>query len=159
MAKEPPLPSKSFPIAPDGENGHSASLVQVLVVEDNEPFRQFVCSSLAKRPGMQIMCEVSDGLEAVQKAEELQPHLITLDIGLPGLNGIEAAQRIRMRSPKSKILFVSQESSIDIVQHALSLGALGYVVKVHAASELLAAVEAVLRGEQFVSGKLTDGNG
>jgi DNA-binding NarL/FixJ family response regulator len=155
----PSLPANSFPITAYGENGRCASSVRVLVVEDNEPFRRFVCASLGARPELQIVCEVSDGLEAVQKAEELQPHLITLDIGLPGLNGIEAVQRIRMLSHKSKILFVSQESSMDIVQHALSLGALGYVIKVHAASELLAAVEAVLRGDQFVSGKLTDGNG
>jgi DNA-binding NarL/FixJ family response regulator len=159
LAKKPPVPQNFLPNAPHGENGRSASLVRVLVVEDNEPFRRFVCSSLGKRPGLQIVCEVSDGLEAVQKAEELQPDLIVLDIGLPSLNGIEAAGRIRKLSPQSKILFVSLESSIDIVQQALSLGALGYVIKLHAASELLAAVEAVLRGEQFVSSTLAHGNG
>jgi DNA-binding NarL/FixJ family response regulator len=79
--------------------------------------------------------------------------LILLDIGLPRLNGIEAAQRIRRLSSKSKILFVSQESSADIVQYALSLGACGYVVKVDAGRELLAAVDAVLRGEQFVGSR------
>jgi len=73
-----------------------------------------------------------------------------LDIGLPSLNGIAAARRIRKLSPKSKILFVSQESSADVVLEALALGALGYVVKAHAGSELLPAVEAVLQGRQFV---------
>jgi CheY-like chemotaxis protein len=100
-----------------------------------------------------VIDEVSDGLEAVRKAQELYPDLILLDIGLPGLNGIEAAQRIRRFSPKSKILFVSQESSPDVVQHALSLGACGYVVKMDAGGELLAAVEAVLRDEQFVGSR------
>ena len=104
---------------------------------------------------MQIVGEASDGLEAVQKAEELQPDLIVLDIGLPTLNGIEAARRIRKLSPESKILFVSQESSADVVQEALALGALGYVVKAHAGSELLAAVEAVLQGRQFISSGLS----
>jgi CheY-like chemotaxis protein len=71
------------------------SSVRVLVVEDSEPFRRFLCSTLGKRPELQIVGEVSDGLEAVQKAEELQPDLIVLDIGLPSVNGIEVARRIR----------------------------------------------------------------
>jgi DNA-binding NarL/FixJ family response regulator len=125
------------------------------VVEDYEPFRQFICSTLRERPGFQIVAEVADGLEAVQKAVELQPDLIVLDIGLPSLNGIDAARRIRKLSPKSKILFMSQESSADVAQEALALGALGYVVKSHAGSELLPAVEAVLQGMQFVSGGLS----
>ena len=77
----------------------------------------------SKTPELQVICEVSDGLEAVQKAEELQPDLILLDIGLPTLNGIEVARRIRKLAPKSKILFMSQESSADVVQEAFSLGA------------------------------------
>jgi len=127
------------------------SSVSVLVVEDFEPFRQFVCSTVGDSSELQVICEVSDGLEAVQKAEELQPDLILLDIGLPTLNGIEVARQIRKLSPQSKILFVSQESSAEVIEEALSLGAMGYVVKVHAGSELLAAVEAVREGRQFVS--------
>jgi DNA-binding NarL/FixJ family response regulator len=120
-------------------------LIRVLVVEDNEPFRRFVRASLSTRAELHVISEVSDGLEAVQKALELQPTLIVLDIGLPSLNGIEAARRIRELSPKSKILFLSQESSAGVVQEALCLGALGYVVKAYAAIDLLLAVEAVLR--------------
>jgi DNA-binding NarL/FixJ family response regulator len=125
------------------------------VVDDYEPFRRFIRSTLRKGPELQIVGETSDGLEAVNKAEELQPDLIVLDIGLPSLNGIEAARRIRKVSPESKIVFMSQESSADVVQEALALGALGYVVKAHAGSELLAAVEAVLEGRQFVSSGLS----
>lgn len=95
--------------------------------------------------------EASDGLEAVQKSEELQPDLIVLDIGLPSLNGIEAARRIRNLAPKSKILFLSQESSADVVQEALNSGALGYLIKTQAGSELLSAVDAVLQGREFLS--------
>jgi DNA-binding NarL/FixJ family response regulator len=127
------------------------SFVRVLVVEDFEPVRRFIIETLQKMPRLQIIGEVSDGLEAVQKAEELKPDLIILDIGLPGLNGIEAARRVRKLSPASKILFLSQESSVDAVQEALSLGARGYVVKAHAGTELLSAVEAILLGNQFVS--------
>lgn len=98
------------------------------------------------------MCELADGLEAVQKAEELKPDLILMDIGLPGLNGIEAGRQIRKLVPDAKIIFLTQESSEDVVQEALRLGARGYVVKTRAGSDLMPAVEAVLQGKQFVSG-------
>ena len=130
--------------------------VRILVVDDYEPFRQFIRSTLGKKPEWRIVAEVSDGLDAVHKAEEHQPDLILLDIGLPTLNGIEAARRIRSLSPKSKILFVSQESSADVVQEALSSKALGYIVKAHAGSELLAAIEAVLKGQRFIGDGLPD---
>ena len=130
------------------------SSVRVLVVDDYEPFRRFVCSTLGKNRELQIVGEASDGLEAVHKVEELRPDLILLDIGLPTLNGLEAARRIRKVAPQSKIIFVSQESSADVVQEALTLGALGYVVKAHAGGELLAAVGAVLAGSQFVGSGL-----
>jgi DNA-binding NarL/FixJ family response regulator len=123
--------------------------LRVLVVDDFEPFRQFVCSKLQKRPELQVVGEASDGLEAVQKSSEILPDLIVLDIGLPLLNGIEAARRIRQVSSKSKILFLSQESSTDVVQEALSLG-LGYIVKTHAGDELLTAVAAVRQGYRFI---------
>jgi len=129
--------------------------VRVLVVDDYEPFRRFICSTLGKKPELQVIDEASDGLEAVQKAEELQPDLIVLDLGLPTLNGIEAARRIRKLAPQSKILFVSQESSGDVVQEALALGALGYVVKAYAGSDLLAAVGEVLENRQFIGSGLS----
>jgi DNA-binding NarL/FixJ family response regulator len=111
---------------------------------------------LGERSELQIIGEASDGLEAVHKAKELQPDLILLDIGLPSLNGIEAARRICDLAPKSKIVFLSQESSPDIVRGALRLGAMGYVAKSNAGSDLLAAVEAIVQGKQFVSPGLTD---
>ena len=123
----------------------------VLVVEDYEPFRSFICSTLAKRPELQIVGEAADGLQAVQKAEELQPDLILLDIGLPTLNGIEAACRISRLVPTAKILFVSQSNDPNVVAAALSNGAKAYVRKENAQTDLLPAVEAVLRGNRFVS--------
>jgi DNA-binding NarL/FixJ family response regulator len=129
---------------------------RVLVVEDSEPFRKIICSTLGKRPELQIVGEASDGLEAVQKAEELQPDLILLDIGLPTLNGIEVARRIRELSPQSRILFVTQDSSVHVVQAALAEGAKGYVVKMDSRRELLTGVDAVLRGEQFVGRRFSD---
>jgi DNA-binding NarL/FixJ family response regulator len=127
------------------------SSLRVLVVDDCEPFRRFVCSTLEKKPDLQVVGEASDGLEAVQKAEELQPDLIVLDIGLPTLNGIEVARRIRKLRPECKMLFMSQESSADVAQETFRLGAMGYVVKSHAGSELFVALEEVCQGRQFVS--------
>jgi len=109
---------------------------------------------LQARPEWHIICEVSDGVEAVQKAEELRPDLILLDVGLPKLNGIEAARRIGTVTPQCKILFVSQEPSADVVREALRVGGRGYVLKARAQNDLLNAVEAVLQGKQFVSSGL-----
>jgi DNA-binding NarL/FixJ family response regulator len=128
------------------------SSLRILVVEDFAPFLQFISSTLATRRNLQVVCEVSNGLEAVQKAVELRPDLILLDIGLPGLNGIEAARQIRKLVPESKIIFLTQESSPDVVQEAFKLGAWGYVVKANAASDLLVAVEAVGLRKPFPGG-------
>ena len=136
------------------DNNRSAPAIRVLLVEDFEPFRRAICSVLSKHRSSQIVGEASDGLEAVGKAEELLPDLILLDIGLPTLSGMEAARRIRTVSPKSKIIFVTQESDPAIVEEALNLEAAGYVVKTRVASDLLAALDAVLGGGRFVSGRL-----
>jgi DNA-binding NarL/FixJ family response regulator len=126
-------------------------VVRILVVDDFVSFRQLVHSILAENPRLQIVGDASDGLEAVQKALELRPELILMDIGLPSLSGIEAARQIRTLVPESKIIFLSQESSPEVVQEAMSLGASGYVVKVCAGTDLLAAVAAVILGKRFVS--------
>jgi len=126
------------------------SPVCILVVDDFEPWRRFVSSLLRTILELQVAGEASDGLEAVQKAVELKPDLILLDIALPTLNGIEAARQIRKLVPESKIIFLSQESSADVVQAALSVGAWGYVVKANAGRELPAAVETVISGMKFV---------
>jgi DNA-binding NarL/FixJ family response regulator len=142
--------TQMHPTWPSSLENRTASFFRVLVVDDYEPFRRFVRSKLEHVPSLKVIAEASDGLEAVRKAEELQPELIVLDLGLPGLNGIEAARRILKFYPESKILFLSQESSDTVVQDALSLGALGYVLKAHAGSELVAAANAVCRGRRFV---------
>ena len=120
------------------------SSVRILIVEDFPPLRQFICSMLGERNDLQIIGEAADGLEAVQKAVELKPDLILMDIGLPSLNGIEAARQIRKLVPQSKIIFLSQESSSEVMQEALSLGARGYVVKIKATSELMTVIDAAI---------------
>jgi DNA-binding NarL/FixJ family response regulator len=133
----------------------AVSSVRVLIVEDHLLFRHFISSKLRSN-GFGIICEVSNGLEAIQKSAELQPDLILLDIGLPGLNGIDAARQIRRLAPKSRILFVSSESDAEIAQEAVSSGAWGYVLKERAASDLSAALEAITAGAHFASCALGD---
>ena len=132
----------------------ATSSVSILVVDDFEPWRQQVCSMLHTGLELRVIAEAADGLEAVQKAAELKPDLILLDIGLPTLNGIEAARQIRKLAPDSKIVFLTQESSPDVVEEAFLLGARGYIVKTMAGIELLSAVEAVLEGKQFLGSGL-----
>jgi len=127
---------------------------KILVVDDFEPVRRLVCSVLEQRAEFQVIGQAAHGLEAIQKAEELQPDLILLDISLPKLNGIAAAREIRKLAPKSRILFLSENTSSETVEAALSTGASGYIVKSDAGEELLRAVEAVSHGRQFVSRRL-----
>jgi len=129
------------------------SSIRILLAEDNAPFRRFLLSTLQNTWEQRNVRAVSDGLEAVREAQSLQPDLILLDIGLPGLNGLEAARRIRTLSAGSKIIFVTQESSADVVQEALNIGASGYVVKADAGTELIAAIAAVLGGKQFLGSR------
>lgn len=132
------------------------SLVRILIVDDFDLWKGFVIARLRERPDLTIAGFASDGLQAVQKAEELQPDLVLLDMMLPKLNGIEAAQHIRRVAPMAKILFVSSESDSESVQTAFQAGGSGYVSKMEAAAGLLAGIDAVLRGERFVSPGLTD---
>lgn len=123
-------------------------------MEDFDPFRLLINSLIKNAPSLHVICAVSDGLVAVDKAKELSPDLILMDVGLPGLNGIESARRIRKFLANSKIIFVSQETSIEVVREALTVGACGYVLKSRAGVDLLAAIEAVLDGKQYVSSGL-----
>jgi len=126
----------------------------MLVVDDFEQFRRFVCSTLKQRTEFEVIGQASDGLEAVRKATELQPDLVLLDLGLPKLSGAEVARRVGSLTPAPKILVLSQESSADVVQEMLSLGALGYVHKPRALSDLIPAIDAILQGKTFVSSDL-----
>lgn len=125
--------------------------LRTLVVEDHKAFLDHICSVLHELPDLEIVGKFQNGLEVVERAAALQPDLIILDVGLPGLNGIEAARRIRALGTDAKIIFVTLESSPEVVNEAFRLGAWGYVLKATFARDLPAAVEALMSGKRFAS--------
>jgi CheY-like chemotaxis protein len=137
-------------------NAEWATGARILLADDSEPFRRALWSMLAAAPLMELAGEAADGMEAVKLAQDLKPDLVLLDVRLPGMNGIEAASRIRLVSPESKMLFLSNYEDPDVVRAVLHTGALGYVLKVEAGKELLPALAAVLRGEKFLGTGVRD---
>lgn len=131
--------------------------VRVLMVDDHDVVRRGIRSVLANESDLEVVGEAAAGMEAVRKAEELQPDLILLDISLPDINGIDVAVRIRKIAPESQILFLSQHDSIQVANEALKTGARGFVAKADAARELPGAIRTVISGSIFLSERLTKG--
>jgi DNA-binding NarL/FixJ family response regulator len=125
--------------------------IRVLVVDDFAPWRESVCSVLQKEARLQVVGEASDGREAVEKAGELKPDIILLDIGLPRLNGIDAAKQLHRVLPGARILFVTGIEDADVLRAALRNGARGYVLKADAGSELSLAIVALQEGRRYVN--------
>lgn len=122
----------------------SSRQARILLVDDFAPWRDQLRSLLNTRSDWNIVGEASDGQEAIEKATEMQPDIILLDVGMPTLNGIEAAKVIRQRCPKSRILFVTQDGDDDIRNAAMRVGAAAYVLKSRAGNELLDAIATAL---------------
>ncbi|HKR85675.1 MAG TPA: response regulator transcription factor [Terriglobales bacterium] len=120
-------------------------IVRVLVVDDFEKWREYVCATIQEIPGLQVVGEAADGLEAIQKSKDLRPHLILLDISLPRLDGIEVARRLSQVCPESRIIFVTENRSSDIREEGFRAGGSAFVIKSESASELIAAINAVLK--------------
>ena len=126
--------------------------MRALLVDDYSGWRQQARHLLQLLPNLSDIIEASDGIEAIQKAGGYEPDLVILDVGLPKLNGIEVAKRVRQLLPRSHIVFLTQEHSPAVVTACLTAGGLGYVCKLKAHGELLTAVTASLTGRRFVSG-------
>jgi len=133
-------------------------VVRVLIVDDSPLWLDLVRRQLEDDPNVSIIGSASTGLAAVKKAEALRPDLILLDVGLPGMDGIEAAREIRMVAPRAAILFVSSESDPEVVRAALRAGGMGFVHKLAAGKDLRAGIAAVLLGMPFLSRSLMEGD-
>jgi DNA-binding NarL/FixJ family response regulator len=135
------------------------SVVQILVVDDSLPWQHFVQNHLEAEPEFRVITTAADGSEGVQKANEVQPDVVLMDVSLPGMNGIEATRQIRRVSPGSKILFLTMMDDFKVVQAAFEVGGSGYVLKWDAGRDLISGIRAVVLGQRFVSRSLTDRNG
>ena len=130
--------------------------IRVLLADDHALLREGLRSLLAAHPGISVVADVGDGREALRRTEELKPDVLVMDVSMPGLNGIEAAHIIRGRYPQTQIVMLSMHSSTEHVFRALRAGALGYVLKESAATEVIAAVQTVHAGQRYLSPVLRD---
>lgn len=129
---------------------NSLMAVRILIVDDHPVVRHGLKVLLGEHPGWEIIGEAADGVEAVDKADTLDPDVVVLDVTMPRMNGLEACRRILERDPHCEILVITQYDSQQMMREALACGARGYVVKSNAARDLLAAVEAVSQHRSFM---------
>jgi DNA-binding NarL/FixJ family response regulator len=129
----------------------SVMAVKILLVDDHPIVRQGLRTLLEGRSGWEVVGEASDGLEAVDKVISLKPDVVVLDVTMPRMNGLEACRLIRQKTSALEVLFVTQHDSPQMMREALDAGARGYVVKSNAARDLLKAVEAVSRHQEFTA--------
>ena len=132
------------------------SSTRILLVEDFKPYRSLISRLLSEDHNLDLVGEAEDGLEAVEKVQQLKPDIILMDIGLPKLNGLAASRRILDLLPSTKIIFLTQQMDADVVKEALNLGAMGYILKEDVKTDLQAAIAVVLAGKRFVSRGLDD---
>ena len=133
--------------------------VRILLVDDHPIVRQGLRTLLEGRSGWEVVGEASDGIEALDKVDTLQPDVVVLDVTMPGMNGLEACRLMQKKQKKQKkqktsdleVLFVTQHDSPQMMREALDAGARGYVVKSNAARDLLEAVEAVSQHRVFTA--------
>ena len=133
--------------------------IRILLVDDHPVVRQGLKILLEGRSGWEVIGEASDGAEAVEKAKDLNPDVMVLDVTMPKMNGLEACRLLRRQAPQLEILFVTQHDSPQMMREALEAGARGYVVKSNAARDLLAAVEAVSQHRVFTALNVRDAAG
>jgi len=132
------------------------SPVRVLVADDHEVVRQGVRALLEAEPGVQVCGEAADGREALDKARQLKPDIVILDIGMPELNGLEATRQILSELPRTEVLILTLHESEQLVREVLAAGARGYVLKSDAGRDLLVAVNALRRHKPFFTSRVSE---
>jgi DNA-binding NarL/FixJ family response regulator len=133
-------------------------VIRVLVADDHAVLRQSLRYMLASQAGIEVVGEASNGREAVELAEKLQPDVVLMDTIMPGLNGIEATRQIRRRVPRTRVLMLTGYLEDEHVAGALKAGASGYVVKKSELDELLLGIQAVNRGNPYFSSSIGGGD-
>lgn len=133
------------------------SVKQILVVDDSSSWLHFVRGLLELKAEFNVIATATNGTEAIEKARELQPNVVLMDLGLPGMNGFEATRQIRQISPASKIVFLSEQRDSDLIEAAFQAGGMGYILKSDSYFDLLAAIGFILRDRRFVSHSLRIG--
>jgi len=127
------------------------SKITVLLAEDHTIVRKGLRSLLESRADIKVVGEAENGREAIDRVEELRPDVVVMDIGMPGLNGLEATRRIKKRFGDVQVLILTVHTGEEYILQILRAGASGYLVKQAAPAELISAIQAVHRGEAFLS--------
>jgi DNA-binding NarL/FixJ family response regulator len=130
------------------------AIFRILVADDHEVVRKGLVSLLQQQPDWQVCGEAGDGREAVEKAQQLKPDVVILDIGMPTLNGLEAARQILKTNPSARVLILTLHDSDQVVRDVLNAGARGFLLKSDAARDLVAAIEALRRDKTYFTSKV-----
>jgi len=131
------------------------SQTRILVADDHEVVRNGIRSLLEAQPGWTVVGEAATGREALEKAKQLKPDVVILDISMPELDGLEAARRITKAAPQTEVLILTMYDSEQLVQEVLEAGARGYVLKTDAGRELVTAVEALCQHKPYFTSKVS----
>ena len=131
------------------------AIAHILVVDDHPVARETICALLRAEPDFDVVCDATNGTEAVVQAKDLQPDVVVLDISMPGMNGLEAARHIRKAAPSTEILFLSQHAELETIRQAFRVGGRGYVVKSDAGKELVPAIHAVRAKNRYLHERFT----
>ncbi len=124
--------------------------IKVLLVDDHAIMRDGIKALLSIHDDIEIVGEASEGKEAIEMAQELAPDVAIMDIGMPGMDGLEATRRLTKRNPRIKVIVLTQHDNKEYIFSTIRAGAAGYVPKKALGSELVSAIRAVCRGDSFL---------
>lgn len=130
--------------------------LRLLIADDHEVVRRGLCQLLQGHDGWEVCGEANDGREAVEKAAQLKPDVVILDVGMPNLNGLAATRQLTQRDPRCKVIVLTITDSDQVIREALDAGARGFVLKSDAARDLVSAVEALQRNRMFFTPRVND---
>jgi DNA-binding NarL/FixJ family response regulator len=131
-----------------------SGIAQILVVDDHPIARKAICALLSAEPDIDVVCDATNGAEAVVQATDLQPDVVVLDINMPGMNGLEAAPRIKKAAPFTEIIFLSLDAELETIRQAFRVGGRAYVVKSDAGKDLVAAIHSVRARHRYLNERL-----